>query len=83
MRAAHPHHHSSSFRLIINNTYSSHQLAIMGGEQHAIPVSSDYPKLAAGPVGKQINRIYQDRLRQFTDGGQYYGQGLMAYVLVS
>lgn len=52
----------------------------MGGEQRIIPTSSDYPKLAAGPVGKQIDRIYRDRLRQFTDGGQYYWQGLLPYV---
>lgn len=50
----------------------------MGGEQNRIiPVSTDYPKLAAGPVGKQIHKIYQDRLRQFTDNGQYREQGLM------
>jgi len=53
----------------------------MGGEQHVIPVSTDYPKFAAGPVGKQIDRIYKDRLGQFTDGGQYWGQGLLSYVL--
>ncbi|OAL44140.1 hypothetical protein IQ07DRAFT_578979 [Pyrenochaeta sp. DS3sAY3a] len=50
----------------------------MGGEAHRImPVSKDYPTLAAGPVGKQIHRIYQDRLRQFVDGGQYREQGLI------
>ena len=53
----------------------------MGGEQRVIPVSSDYPTLAAGPVGKHIDRIYRDRLGQFTDGGQYYGQGLLPYVV--
>lgn len=58
----------------------SHHFAIMGGEQRVIPVSSDYPKLAAGPVGKQIDRIYRDRMDQFTDGGQYYWQGLLPYV---
>jgi alpha-mannosidase len=52
----------------------------MGGEQRVIPVSSHYPTRAAGPVGKQIDRIYRDRLGQFTDGGQYYGQGLLPYV---
>lgn len=30
----------------------------------------------------QIHSIYQDRLKQFTDGGQYRGQGLLAYVEV-
>ncbi|KAJ4288183.1 Glycoside hydrolase, 38 vacuolar alpha mannosidase [Kalmusia sp. IMI 367209] len=53
----------------------------MGGEQRVVPVSSDFPKLAAGPVGKQIHGIYKDRLRQFTDGGQYYGQGLLAEIV--
>lgn len=50
----------------------------MGGEANrTMPVSKDYPQLAAGPVGKQIHRIYQDRLRQFVDGGQYREQGLI------
>ncbi|KAF2681971.1 glycoside hydrolase family 38 protein [Lentithecium fluviatile CBS 122367] len=51
----------------------------MGGDAHnrTMPVSTDYPKLAAGPVGKQIHSIYQSRLRQFTDGGQYREQGLL------
>jgi alpha-mannosidase len=49
----------------------------MGGEVHSMPTSHDYPQLAAGPVGKQIHRIYQDRLRQFIDGGQYRQQGLL------
>jgi alpha-mannosidase len=47
----------------------------MGGESHrsmAAP-SKEYPKLAAGPVGKQIRSLYQARLGQFTDRGQYYG----------
>lgn len=53
----------------------------MGGDvQHgAMLPSTAYPKLAAGPVGKQIESIYQSRLRQFTDGGQYREQGLLAY----
>ncbi|OAK93569.1 hypothetical protein IQ06DRAFT_287993 [Phaeosphaeriaceae sp. SRC1lsM3a] len=50
----------------------------MGGETHrSMVVASDYPKLAAGPVGKQIHHIYQDRLRQFMDGGQYREQGIV------
>jgi alpha-mannosidase len=50
----------------------------MGGETHGtMVVAADYPKLAAGPVGKQIRHIYQDRLRQFTDGGQYREQGII------
>ncbi|KAK0654380.1 Alpha-mannosidase [Lasiodiplodia hormozganensis] len=39
--------------------------------------SKEYPKLAAGPVGKQIHKIYLDRLRQFTSGGQYESKGLL------
>ena len=52
----------------------------MGGDTHnrTMPVSTAYPTLAAGPVGKQIHSIYQARLRQFTDGGQYREQGLLA-----
>lgn len=38
--------------------------------------TTEYPQLADQPVGKQIHSIYQSRLRQFTDGGQYYNQGL-------
>ena len=51
----------------------------MGGETHRLMPSSknEYPQLAERPVGKQIHRIYQDRLRQFTDNGQYYEQGLL------
>lgn len=56
----------------------------MGGETHrTMAAAADYPKLAAGPVGKQIHRIYQDRLRQFTDGGQYREQGILGYVRFS
>ncbi|KAH7068519.1 glycosyl hydrolases family 38 N-terminal domain-containing protein [Paraphoma chrysanthemicola] len=50
----------------------------MGGEAHRIMAAkAEYPRLAAGPVGKQIHHIYQDRLRQFTDGGQYREQGII------
>jgi alpha-mannosidase len=50
----------------------------MGGETHRnMSGAQDYPKLAAGPVGKQIHSIYQSRLRQFVDGGQYKEQGLI------
>ncbi|KAF2261900.1 hypothetical protein CC78DRAFT_535273 [Lojkania enalia] len=49
----------------------------MGGETRVMPSSKDYPRLAAGPVGKEIHKIYADRLRQFTDGGQYRAQGLL------
>ena len=54
----------------------------MGGDSNrTMAVSTDYARLAAGPVGKQIHSIYQSRLRQFTDGGQYREQGLLPYVL--
>ncbi|KAF2151705.1 glycoside hydrolase family 38 protein [Myriangium duriaei CBS 260.36] len=51
----------------------------MGGDSRSTtpnPASS-YHKLATRPKGKQIHSIYKDRLRQFTDGGQYRGQGLL------
>lgn len=48
----------------------------MGGR--STPVGSSYPKLVQRPVGKQIQSIYTDRLRQFTDQGQYYKEGLFA-----
>ena len=44
--------------------------------------ASTYPKLAAGPVGKQIHSIYQERLRMFTSHGQYADSSLLAYVFV-
>ncbi|KAF1999318.1 glycoside hydrolase family 38 protein [Amniculicola lignicola CBS 123094] len=44
----------------------------LGGMQ-----ANKYPTRAPGPVGQQIRHIYQDRLRQFTDGGQYREQGLL------
>lgn len=47
----------------------------MGGRN--TPTQSSYPKLAVRPVGKQIEHIYQDRLNQFTDGGQYRKQSLL------
>lgn len=53
----------------------------MGGEQNirmAPTSAASYPKLAERPKGKQIHHIYRDRLRQFTDNGQYKQQGLMA-----
>ena len=50
----------------------------MGGETHTRPTTSSYPKLSAGPVGQQIHSIYKDRLGQFSSGGQYAGQNLLA-----
>ncbi|EKG22051.1 Glycoside hydrolase family 38 core [Macrophomina phaseolina MS6] len=52
----------------------------MGGETKLpsrMAPQKEYPKLAAGPVGKQIHKIYLDRLRQFTSGGQYESKGLL------
>ena len=53
----------------------------MGGGsdlRRIMPVFKDeYPRHAEAPVGKQIHSIYQSRLRQFTDNGQYREQGLM------
>ncbi|KAF1835446.1 alpha-mannosidase-like protein [Decorospora gaudefroyi] len=52
----------------------------MGGEsshRNMAAATDYYPKLAAGPVGKQIHSIYQSRLRQFVDGGQYREQSLI------
>lgn len=51
----------------------------MGGETHRNMslLKDEYPQLAERPVGKQIHSIYQSRLRQFTDGGQYRAQGLL------
>ncbi|CAK4031859.1 glycoside hydrolase family 38 [Lecanosticta acicola] len=37
-----------------------------------------YPQLALRPKGKLIHDIYKDRLKQFTDNGQYKQQGLLA-----
>ncbi|ETI27408.1 hypothetical protein G647_09598 [Cladophialophora carrionii CBS 160.54] len=48
----------------------------MGGETSSRATSS-YPKLVQRPVGKQIESIYTDRLRQFTSGGQYEHQNLI------
>jgi hypothetical protein len=41
----------------------------MGGESRSRIVAS-YPQLSKGPVGQNIERIYTDRLRQFTDEGK-------------
>lgn len=58
----------------------------MGGESTALPYhtasnTAQYPQLAAKPKGKQISHIYRDRLRQFTDEGQYRAQGLMPKIV--
>ncbi|KAF1989593.1 glycoside hydrolase family 38 protein [Aulographum hederae CBS 113979] len=52
----------------------------MGGDTRSdsqLSSSTSYPKIATGPVGKQIHNIYLDRLRQFTSGGQYRSKGLL------
>ncbi|PGH15631.1 hypothetical protein AJ79_02224 [Helicocarpus griseus UAMH5409] len=49
----------------------------MGGNSQ-VPTATSYPTLVQRPVGQQINSIYKDRLRQFTDGGQYSGHNLVA-----
>jgi alpha-mannosidase len=54
----------------------------MGGGSHpSMAPASTYPRLASKPVGKQIHKLYLDRLRQFTDNGQYRNQGLLPYIL--
>ena len=50
----------------------------MGGETHTKASAVTYPKLVERPIGQQIRGIYKDRLRQFTDDGQYRAQGLRA-----
>ncbi|KAF7713764.1 Alpha-mannosidase [Penicillium ucsense] len=53
----------------------------MGGEApHIVPTlaSRSLPQLAERPVGQRINRIYTERLRQFTANGQYEGQNLVS-----
>lgn len=55
----------------------------MGGDTKSNVASasmSQYPQLATGPKGKQIHHIYRDRLRQFTDQGQYKHQSLMTKI---
>ena len=52
----------------------------MGGGSNT-PLSSQYPQLAVRPVGKQIEHIYTDRLRQFLDDGQYREQGLKSKLI--
>ena len=50
----------------------------MGGETGSRNLHSSYPQLVSRPVGKQIESIYTGRLGQFTDGGQYRQQSLLA-----
>ncbi|KAF2857049.1 glycoside hydrolase family 38 protein [Piedraia hortae CBS 480.64] len=53
----------------------------MGGDSRQIIAPADapkYAKIAEHPKGKLHPKIYLDRLRQFTDNGQYRDQGLLA-----
>ncbi|KAJ5884878.1 CAZyme family GH38 [Penicillium taxi] len=56
----------------------------MGGDSPAvtrltpIPASKTLPVLAERPVGQRITKIYTDRLKQFTDAGQYKEQNLIS-----
>lgn len=50
----------------------------MGGETQSRALYNPYPQLVSRPKGKQIESIYTDRLRQFTSGGQYEHQSLLA-----
>ena len=50
----------------------------MGGETHSKAFQSSYPKISPYPVGKQVKSIYKDRLRQFTDRGQYAAESLFS-----
>ncbi|KAF2750592.1 glycoside hydrolase family 38 protein [Sporormia fimetaria CBS 119925] len=52
----------------------------MGGDTYhkMASLNQEYPTFAEHPTGKQITKIHLDRLRQFTDGGQYRQQGLLA-----
>ncbi|KIW91920.1 uncharacterized protein Z519_07890 [Cladophialophora bantiana CBS 173.52] len=49
----------------------------MGGETSS-RATSFYPRLSTHPVGQKIQSIYTDRLRQFTSGGQYEKENLLA-----
>jgi alpha-mannosidase len=48
----------------------------MGGGRTRPQAESGYDLLNFTPKGKQIRSIYQERLRQLTDGGQYQSVGL-------
>ncbi|KAL1958715.1 hypothetical protein VTO42DRAFT_3834 [Malbranchea cinnamomea] len=49
----------------------------MGGEAPR-GAPSTYPVFAERPIGQPIHNIYKERLRQFTDKGQYQGHNLIA-----
>lgn len=54
----------------------------MGGERYGRSGADlTYPRLAPHPVGQHIQSIYTDRLRQFTDTGQYKANGLASLVI--
>lgn len=51
----------------------------MGGDV-PLRAPSSLPRAPEHPVGQRIKSIYTDRLRQFTDSGQYREQSLISYV---
>lgn len=49
----------------------------MGGDLNQIARhKSEYPQLAAHPVGQWIPQIYKERISQFYSGGQYEHKNL-------
>jgi len=58
---------------------SNHRrIADMGGGQPQSSMSATYPKKAGLPVGKQITKLYEERLRMFTSNGQYASSSLLS-----
>lgn len=70
---------SSSFLSYRPSQLPNIHLTMGGGSHPTMASASTYPRMAAKPVGKQIHNLYTDRLRQFTDNGQYRNQGLLPY----
>lgn len=54
----------------------------MGGGRKAHPPSTGYDRLNTDPKGQRPRPIYNDRLRQFTDKGQYASQNLMSMMIL-
>lgn len=74
----HIYHQLTSIRALYLDIDKDISSFIMGGERNTVrSVESSYPKLSAGPVGKKIHDIYEQRLRQFLDRGQYRNEGLI------
>lgn len=55
----------------------------MGGGRKVTPASTDYERLNTTPKGQRPRNIYNDRLRQFTDKGQYAPQNLMSMMTLA